>query len=486
MLNRLLIVLTACLLAAAAGANPHRDLPDIGSQADTVFTRGQADAIGRTIVRQLREQGAVLEDPEIADYIQSIGLRIAAQAHEGDYRFEFFVVNDDVINAFALPGGYIGINTGLITATRSESELAGVLAHEIAHVTQKHIARRISATGRTSILATAAVIAAIMLGAGGDVVPAAIMSAQGLAMQEQINYTRANEYEADRVGLHFLAQAGFDPMGMPSFFEVLSRQAGTPGSRAPEFLQTHPLSSTRVAETRNRAERTEAREVTESPTYDLMRARIRALNARTAEEALGRFRTDLDREGESATAASRYGWGLALLRAGRFEEALPVFQQLRDEDEATVVFHAALGETLILVGRADEGLEVFATAAQLFPRNRPLTVRYAEALIRTGKFENAHVLLLDLFNNVRPTPPQARLIANAADAAGETAEALFYMSEYHLLNGQLHMALEKLRLALREPGLQGWQKARFEARIAELEPFLDQRRTSRRQSETQR
>jgi len=476
MLNRLLLALAACLVTATAGADPHRNLPDIGSPADAVFTRSQAEAIGRSVLHQLRTAGSVLEDPEVADYIMTLGTRIASYAHEGTLTFEFFVVNDDAINAFALPGGYVGINTGLITATRSESELAGVLAHEIAHVTQKHIARRISATGKTSILATAAVLAAIMLGAGGDVVPAAIMSAQGLAMQEQINYTRANEYEADRVGLHFLAQAGFDPMGMPSFFETLSRDSGIPGSRAPEFLQTHPLSSARIAETRNRAERTEVIEVDETPAYDLMRARIRALNARSADDALARFQADLEREGEYATPATRYGWSLALLRAGRYEEAVPVLERLLAEDGATVVFHSGLGEALILAGRRDEGLAVFDQAARLFPRNRPLTVRYAEALIRTGYSDEAHALLLDLFNNVRPTPPQVRLIANAADAAGLDAEALYYMSEYHLLTGQLPMALEKLRLALQEPDLQPWQRARFEARIAELEPFMQQRR----------
>lgn len=482
MLNRLLLVLTACLLTAATAADPHRDLPDIGSMADTVFTRAQGEAIGRMVLRQLREQGSILEDPEVADYTSSLGHRISAQAHEGELNFEFFVVNEDAINAFALPGGYIGINTGLVTATRTESELAGVLAHEIAHVTQKHIARRIAATERTSILATAAVIAAILLGGGGDAVPAAIMGAQGMAAQEQINYTRANEYEADRVGLQYLAKAGFNPMGMPAFFEVLSREYGYSGMRVPEYLQTHPLSSNRIAETRDRAERVKAIEVYESPQFDLIRARVRVLNARTAEDALARFKGDLFREGMMPSPASRYGRGLALVRAGRYDEAVPVLRALRDEYEATVLFHSALGEALILAGRPDEGLEVFEGAIELFPRNRPLTVRYAEALIRTNHYDQAHAILLDLFNNVRPTPPQVRLIANAADAAGQTAEALYYMSEYHLLTGQLVMAIDKLQQALAEPSLQPWQKARFEARLAELQKVMDQRTGGRQRS----
>lgn len=482
MLRSLAIFLAALLLTAVAAADPRWDLPDIGSPADTVFTRNQAESIGRTVLRQLREQGVVLEDPEVAEYITDLGQRIVPHAHEGEHRFNFFVVNEDTINAFALPGGYIGINTGLITATRAESELAGVIAHEIAHVTQNHIARRIAGTGKTGILATAAILAAILLGAGGDLVPAVIASAQGLAVQEQINYTRANEYEADRVGLEYLARAEFDPKGMPSFFEVLSRQAAMPGSRLPEFLQTHPLSSTRVAETWDRAERTEVRSVRESRSYALMRARIEVLNARSADDALARFKSRLA-DPAKASSADRYGYGLALLRAGRHAEAVDVFRPLLASDENTVVFHSALGEALILAGRAEEGLAVFERATLLFPRNRPLVVRHAEALLRTQDFARAHAVLLDLFNAVRPTPPQVRLIANAADAAGLPAEALFYMAEYHLLNGDLPMAVDKLQLALRQPELQPWQRARFEARLAEIEPYLGGRRANRTETE---
>jgi predicted Zn-dependent protease len=267
-------------------------------------------------------------------------------------------------------------------------------------------------------------------------------------------------------------------MGMPSFFEVLAREAGNPDARAPEFLQTHPLSSARVAETRDRAERVKPREISETPTYELMRARIRALNARSAAEALGRFSTQGSGPDDDLPA-TRYGYALALMRAGRYADAVPILQRLRDEDEPVVVFHSALGEALMLANRPEKSLAVFEKAIRLSPRNRPLTVRYAESLIRARKFDVAHTVLLDLFNNVRPTPPQVRLIANAADAAGQTAEALFYMSEYHLLTGQLPMAVDKLKLALLEPGLQPLQRARFEARIAELEPYLAQQRAAR-------
>ncbi len=481
MLTRFTSFIAAALITVLAAAADPSDLPDIGSPADAVLSRGKAEAIGRTVLRQMREAGYVLEDPEVAAYVDSIGHRIAANAHEGNLSFRFFVVNDNAINAFALPGGYVGVNTGLIAATRNESELAGVLSHEVAHVTQKHIARRAAATGQTSILATAAVLAAILLGAtgvaGGEAVEAAVMTAQGAAMQQQINYTRSNEYEADRVGMQYLADAGFDPMGMPSFFEVISRLGGSMGNRAPEFMQTHPLSANRIAETRARAEKIEPREVRESPLYQLMRARIEVIGARSAEEALERFEGRIRGDPDDEPAWVRYGYGLALMRANRPAEAVPVFYRLREEDETITVYHSALHEAEVLSGRVLEGLNGFREAVRLFPRNRPLTVRYGEALLRTGNFDTAHEVLLDLFNNVPPTPPEVRLIANAANAAGDKAEALYYMAEYHLLSGELPMAVEKLRLALEEPGIQDVQRARFEARLAEIEPYLEKQRS---------
>jgi predicted Zn-dependent protease len=199
----------------------------------------------------------IVEDPQVAEYINEIGHRIAVQANDGDYSFSFFVVDDARINAFALPGGFVGVHTGLIEASRNEDELAGVLAHEVAHVTQRHIARAVHASSRQSMLSTALMLGAMILGAAGgdaDAVQAGIAVAQGTAAQQQINFTRSNEYEADRIGIRALAEAGFDPHGMNSFFEVLSRQeTSSPDRRIPEFLRTHPVTTARISEAKSRA-----------------------------------------------------------------------------------------------------------------------------------------------------------------------------------------------------------------------------------------
>ena len=227
-MKRVWILMLSCAATAASAAQVGNDLPDMGNPVDAIITRGDEYRIGMTVMRQLREQGQILEDPEISEYIQALGSRIAAQATDDGNRFTFFVMRDPAINAFALPGGFIGVNQGLLLATKSESELASVLAHEIAHVTQRHIARSIRAAGRQSLATTAMVIAGILLGAvgGGDVAQAAIAIAQGTAAQQQINYTRSNEQEADRVGISYLAAAGFDPNAMPAFFETMNRRQG--------------------------------------------------------------------------------------------------------------------------------------------------------------------------------------------------------------------------------------------------------------------
>ena len=476
----LLSICLAAVVALAAPPSPEAatsayDLPDIGSPADAVLSKSQADQIGRTVLLRLRIDGQVLEDPEVDEYLDAIGHRLGAQAHEGDQEFTFFLVNDRMINAFALPGGYIGVNTGLILETQRESELAGVMAHEIAHVTQKHIARRASAQSRSSMLAAAAVLAAILMGATGtadsNVIQATAMSAQAFAVQQSINYTRVNEYEADRVGLRILHDAGFDPNGMPDFFETMGRLTGSWGNRVPEFLLTHPVSSTRIAETRARAEQLPPTEIRESPAYLLIKERLRVLTAESSIEIVEYYQDRLEKSPEPYPYL-RYGYGLALVRDGRAGEAVKIFHELRQENDSVIAFHSALGQALMASGQPTEGLIVFEDGLRLFPRNVPLTVRYAEALMRAQQYDRAHAVLLDLFNNVPPTAAQVRLIANAAGGAGENAEAHFYMSEYYLLNGNVMLAVEQLNLALAQPDLQPFQRARFEARKAQIVPYL--------------
>ena len=349
--RKLAIVLMAVGLTVAPALSAGQiNLPDMGSPADAVLSKNEENRIGRAIMAQIRASGEIVDDPQVTEYINEIGYRIAAQANvDGKHEFTFFVVDSPVVNAFALPGGFIGVHTGLLEATRNEDELAGVLAHEVAHVTQRHIARRIHATQRQSILSTAIMLGAILAGAAGgassDVMQGAIAVAQGTAAQQQINFTRTNEYEADRVGISALAAAGFDPQGMASFFEVISRGTTPHEHRVPEFLRTHPVSSARIAEARGRARNYEPVHTADSITYGIAKARLIISAQDTPELAVTYF----EREAyEYQSDVERYGRAMAYLRAGSNEDANRIFEELVSKDPKVIAYHIGLADSLPL------------------------------------------------------------------------------------------------------------------------------------------
>ena len=444
-------------------------LPDFGNPADSVLTRSQEAQLGRQVLRQLRSAGAIVEDPQLHEYIQTLGATLAAHAHDGEYQFEFFAVNDDAINAFALPGGYIGVNVGLIQASETESELAGVLAHEIAHVTQRHIARSVYDNQRSSILSVAAMLAAVLLGAasdtGGDAMQGILTASQAATVQRQIDFTRSNEFEADRIGMETLYSAGFDPAGMASFFEKLSRRYGLARQKVPPFLQTHPVTSERIAGSRNRVRQLPNVNTHNTLGYELTKTRLTALSAPSAEAAYALFQ---DRLEKNDTPTNRYGMALSLARWGRNDHAEEIFKTLSEEEPGVIAYRISLGESLMTSGSTDVALTGYADAINLFPRNVPLTISYAKALISAEEPSQAHKILLDLLNNVPPTPEQIRLIARAANAEGDVGNAQHYMSEYYIMTGNLPLAINQLRMAIESPGVNPVDLARYQARLDDL------------------
>jgi predicted Zn-dependent protease len=482
----LMMVLPLQVPAQSTGS----DLPDIGSPASSTLSLDEEYRIGLQVVRQLRDEGQILEDPESAEYLQALGSRLVAQA-TGDsaQRFNFFWVRDDSINAFALPGGFIGVNHGLILATRNEAQLAGVLAHEIAHVTQRHIARRVRSQGRQSIATVAAILAAILVGAAtgsSDAALGGISMAQGAAMQQQINFTRANENEADRVGMSFLAAAGFDPYGMPDFFETMGRRTAISAhnrNALPEILQSHPVTTNRIAESRSRAAQfKDLKPSAETVSYMLTRERLRVL-ATPAEDNVRRY-YEMRRDQQPIPAAGDlYGEALASYQAGNARASLdPLIALARDYPQVPML-QAALGSAYMAAGEIEPALRTFRQALTLSPRNIPLTMRYTEALLKVNDAKTAHAVLLDLFNNVAPTPEQIRFTALAASSAGDTGDAAYYMSEYHISTGNLPLSVAQLEMALAAPNLTGVQRSRFQARLDEVREAMFSNRKLRREAE---
>jgi len=471
--SALLAAVTATLVFVSGAGADDIKLPDMGSPADAILSSSMEAQIGRAIMRDIRNSGQVVEDPLINEYINEVGNKVAAQTNEGEHDFTFFVVEDHRINAFALPGGYIGVHTGLLEATRSEDELAGVLAHEVAHVTQRHIARAIHASSRQSLLSTAIMLGAILAGVAGgssDVMQAGMVVAQGTAAQQQINFTRSNEHEADRVGIAALADAGFDPYGMASFFDVMSRQnTRAPDERAPAFLMTHPVTAARIAEARDRARGYPQIRSDDSISYSIAKVRTIVNRFDTPKEAVAHFE---NRPYQNQNEIERYGRLLAYMRDDSYRKALDIVENLMDRNPKVIAYHIALGDVQVALGRHNEAIDTFEDAIALFPRNVPLVIAYGERLLDLKQPEKAHALLLDLLNNVPPTPDQIRLIARAASEAGESAESLYYLSEYRLMIGDLIGGIGYLQQALRLPELQEIQRIRFEARIDFIREFM--------------
>jgi beta-barrel assembly-enhancing protease len=485
LLAKLLPTAFAASLSLATGVVcAQTELPDIGNPVAATITVDEERQIGEMITKELRDQGKIIDDPEVDEYVQSLGLRLASQASDPATRqFHYYTVREPGINAFAIFGGFIFCNYGTILASGNESELASVLAHETAHVTQRHLARMVNAQSHQGIEQAATILGAILIGVlaggSGNAMEGAIAAAQGMAVQQQINFTRAQEYEADRVGIGFLASAGFDPQAMGNFFEAMSRHEGLNGAWVPEMLRDHPVTSNRVAEARARAAQYERRKPSQSTGYALIKERLRVLT--TPREELLHLYTEIGSEHEPELDKS-YGRALTLTAIGRPAEAVRILEPLVNRHQGNTLLYAALGQAQMEAKMTSEGLTTFEHALNLFPRNVPLSIRYAEALMSAGRAEEAHVLLLDLFNNVDPTPPQIRLTALAASAAGDAGEAFYYMSEYDISNGDLLLSVQQLQLALKAPNLTTVQRERYQARLDEIRDYLAAARMQRTSS----
>jgi predicted Zn-dependent protease len=457
-----------------------QDLPDLGSPATAAVSLDEEYQVGMMWARQMRAQGVVLEDPEASDYIQEIGHSLSSHAEEGQHKFNYFVVRDPVINAFAMPGGFIAINSGLIMATRNENELAGVMAHETAHVTQRHLVRGMIDQTHAGLVSTAAMLAAILLGATagrGDpgAMEGAILAGQSAAIQHQINYTRSQEFEADRIGIGTMATAGYDPLGMATMFEELNRNSPSPDRvKAVEFLIDHPLSAERVAEARNRAEQIGRIYHVDSLSYKLMRERLRSLvgNPQVARE----YYANVLKNGGGLSIEERYGKAVADINAKNPAAAIPDLQGLLREFPKVTQFYGALGQAYLANGQLKESQAVLEQASSLFPRNVPITIRLADTLMHAGDNKRAQLILDDLFNQVEPTPNQAKLIAKAANAAGNIADSYYYMADFYLMNGDLNMASNQLQLALGLPDLNAIQRARVSALLEEVRAAMPKNR----------
>jgi len=448
MLIRVLLLWLSALAPAAAKLPP---LPDMGAPSDRILSPLEEERLGQAFFRNLHRHVRVSDDPMIQDYIASLGGRLTGHSDMANRPFHFFVVMEPEINAFAGPAGYIGVHSGLILATRSESELASVLAHEIAHVTQNHLKRAFASAKRLSIPLAAAMLAAILVGTQSpEAAQAAIIAIQAGGLQQQINFTRAHEQEADRIGLQILADSGFDPRSMPAFFERLQQSTRLSGRRnVPEFLRTHPMTSSRIADTRARAADYPYRQYTDSLAYLLVKAKLEVLSSREPARLLPLFRQRLRHGTPMQKAAARYGLALVHRSLHRLEESRKLLRQLLRRFPDQPQFVDALARVELAQGDTESALQRYRLALKHFPASTMLQLAYSQALLHSGRFGEARRRLLRLVARGNVPPSLYKHLSQAYAGMGETAEAQRYLAEYHYATGDLEQAIRYARLALK-------------------------------------
>jgi predicted Zn-dependent protease len=453
-------------------------LPDLGDASQTVLTPLQERQIGQQSMMEIRASDQFLDDAEINDYLNEIGSKLVENSSEPGLGFEFFAINDLTVNAFAMPGGFIGVNSGLLLTVQSESELAAVLSHEIAHVTQHHLARMIAGQQGDSLLSMAALAVAILAArTTPQATEAAIASVQARAIQKQLDFTRANEQEADRIGLDILQKSDFNIHAMPEFLERLQRATRLFDNNAPNYLRTHPITTDRVADIENRVQKQPYRLIPDSLDFQLVRTKLIS-SQKTAVDAIAYFSDALGSQKHGNPIAQRYGLVGALLRnneVGRAAQELAILRTMAKISPLTR--NNAMIETLSgMVKQAENNpaasLAFYRNAVQNFPQHRALIYDYTDLLIQNGQSEAATKLLAAQIVRHPSDTTLYDLQARAYAMQGNALEQHKAQAYSFAWQGKLYSALEQLELA-KQAGGSFYQLSSVESDIRELREMLD-------------
>ncbi len=468
--SRFIFFLLSALITAGAGASGY-NLPEFGEPADRSLPLYEERELGKEVFRQIQAYNLILNDRELGAYIQQLGQKLVDASDEARGKpFRFFVINDPSINAFALPGGYIGIHTGLIRAAQSEAELAGVLAHEIAHVTQRHIARQMDQTSGWDIAGAALLLAALVAGGSDpDLVQAAIGIGMSVSYQNRVNFTRANELEADRLGIATLAQAGFDPIGMEDFFRRIAAQSRLYGEGIPELLRTHPYSTTRMAEARNRRTALEVRNPFETHLFRLMQVRAELAAHELASDKVARF--PAQPEATTPAMVNAYGRSISLRALGRNAEAVSAARSALASSDHKIqkpVLEMELGRALHAHGDMEAAVKMLRGVHRADPLNHAATLQLAQWELDAQHPESVRQLLLESEAFAADIPEVFQMLAQAAGAMNEPAEAQYQLANWQLARGDWLQAIYQLRRALSSRQWDEYNEARLRGRLDSL------------------
>jgi predicted Zn-dependent protease len=440
-------------------------LPEIGAAGTSVLSIDKERLIGDAMMRQLRAQQPLLNDPVLIEYINDLGNKMVRNANDVNYSFEFFLINNAEINAFAFFGGHIGVHSGLITTADNESELAAVLAHEISHVTQRHLARRLEAQSQS--LSTAGMVSAILLTLiNPSVGIAALQTSIALSQQASINYTRGNEQEADRIGISLLANSGFDPHGAPSFFAKMAEKYRY-ASKLPAMLLTHPLPESRIADARGRAQNYPAHPLAPSLSFELTKARIIARYQNKPKFNIATFENDIKKQRYNVKEAAQYGLTLSYFENKEYQKALDTLLPLYQNDEQNLFYIDALSDIYIALKRFDDVMPILQQLHLIMPNNQVVLLNYANVLNQAGKLTQAEILLKDFLIAQPGNFIAYDLLSDIYKQQNNISSMHTAQAELYALHGGYKRAIDELQTAYRLA--KPLTKKRIKARILQFQ-----------------
>ncbi len=464
----LVAAMSFCVSAQESTYNDKNALPEIGVVASEAISLDKEMLIGDAVMRQMRGQSPIVNDPVLTEYLQDLGNRLVANADNVKFPFEFFWVNNKAINAFAFFGGHIGVHTGLIYRSENESELASVLAHEVAHVTQRHIARRVLAQQKASPLQLASLLGGLLVAmANPQAGMAAISAGQAAGMQMSLDYTRSNEQEADRIGIAMLARSGFDPEGAATFFGTLAEQYRLV-SRPPARLLSHPLTETRIADARSRARSFRKVNLPPSEAFHLARARVKSNYTFSPKYAVEYFEAAVKSKSYAMPQAAQYGLAAAYLKNDEPEKAEAIINTLLEASPENLFYLDTATDVSIALEKYDEAIQRLQAPLALKPRNSTLVLNLSNAYISAERYQDAIATLKDYILVKKDDMLAYQLLSDAYKFSQQLLDMHQANAEVYALYGAYGRSIDELQHAYNFTGDDHLTKQRIRARIKQF------------------
>ena len=469
------VIVLSCLISFNVWSAVDQNLPTLGDATSGIVSLNQEREIGQGFLRSLRASAPTVDDPLLQDYLEHLIYRLVYHSQLKDRRLDLVIVKSPVLNAFAVPGGIVGVHHGLFFYAETEHELSAILTHELAHISQRHYARGVEQGKKTMAITIAGLLASIVLmtTVGSDAGMAALTAAQGAGLSQQLRHSRAREAEADRVGITNLNKAEMDPRAMAYMFERLEQATRYNTDQIPEFLRSHPVTRLRIADAYNQTESYARKEFPPNIDFQLMKARAKVITADSTVDLIPVFLKGMSHEDKVKSTANAYGLVLSLTAKAELDEAMTNLRPLLENYPDKIALLAAEAEIHLKAERYDTAISLLETALSISPDNYPLTMIYARVLNNVHQFEEAQKVLLDLTSRRRNDDYLWYHLAETAGLADDIPGVHWARTEYFVLRGNFDQALKQLEYGLPLVRRNFQLETKMKQKIAEIQKLKE-------------